>query len=73
MKGESGNSIARGWCDECGCGLYIKPSTKPDSTFLKAGLFQPGEIPGPTMENWLRNKESWESRAEGTKRVSDVQ
>lgn len=37
MRGESGNDIERAWCDNCGCGLWIKPSTKPDKTFLKAG------------------------------------
>lgn len=37
------------------------------------GLFQPHEIPNPTMENWLRNKEPWETPAKGTQRTSDVQ
>jgi hypothetical protein len=60
MTADSGNTIERAWCDECGCGLWIKPSTKPDMTFLKAGLFDPGEIPNPTMENWLKNIEPWE-------------
>lgn len=36
------------------------------------GLFDPGEIPSPTMENWLRNLEAWETPAKGTKRTSDV-
>ncbi|KAF2480854.1 Mss4-like protein [Neohortaea acidophila] len=73
MQGESGNTITRAWCDECGCGLWIKPSTKPDMTCLKGGLFRPHEIPNPTMENWLRNKEPWETPAKGTQRTSDVQ
>lgn len=97
MQGDSGNWIERAWCDECGCGLWIKPSTKPDMTCLKAGkyrassliptelpghghqvehvagLFQPGEIPNPTMENWLKNKEPWETPATGTQRTSDGQ
>jgi hypothetical protein len=60
MTADSGNTIERAWCDDCGCGLWIRPSTKPDMTFLKAGLFNPGEIPNPTMENWLRNLEPWE-------------
>lgn len=38
MQGESGNTITRAWCDECGCGLWIKPSTKPDMTCLKGGM-----------------------------------
>lgn len=75
MVAESGRTITRGWCDECGCGLYIKPPSKPDLTCLKAGLFKPHEIPKPTMENWMRNMESWETKARGQegKRESDVQ
>lgn len=110
MKADSGNSITRGWCDECGCGLWIKPPSKPEMTCLKAGellsrslslgkhlrevdlmlavgqnmlivgltlraigLFQPHTIPNPTMENWLKNKEPWETPVKGTKRQSDVQ
>lgn len=72
-KSESGNDMERAWCDDCGCGIWMKSSFKPDMTFLKAGLFQPGEIPNPSMENWLKNKEPWETPASGTKRTSQVQ
>lgn len=107
MNGESGNPMERAWCDECGCGLWIRsPVKKPDMTNLKAGmqdcghhrfmpcmikdcnisggkfeghvliyagcsgLFKPGEIPNPTMENWLKNLEPWETPATGTKRTA---
>lgn len=36
------------------------------------GLFEPGDIPNPTMENWLKNIEEWETPAKGTKRTSQV-
>ena len=39
---------------------------------MSLGLFQPEDIPNPTMENWLKNKQPWESLASGTKRTSDV-
>ena len=32
------------------------------------GLFNPGEIPKPTMENYLSNMEEWETPVEVTKR-----
>lgn len=37
MKSEVGNDMERAWCDECGCGIWIRPGTKPGMTFLKAG------------------------------------
>lgn len=35
-----------------------------------AGLFEPGDIPNPTMENWLKNMESWETPAKGTQKTA---
>ncbi|KAI1626542.1 Mss4-like protein [Exophiala viscosa] len=69
QNADSGNPMERAWCDECGCGIWIKSHQMPDQTFLKAGLFNPGEIPNPTMENWLKNLEPWETPAKGTKRA----
>lgn len=58
MNAESGNPMERAWCDNCGCGLWLRPSLKdgkePEKTFFKAGLFEHGEIPTPTMENWMK-------------------
>jgi hypothetical protein len=31
------------------------------------GLFDPGDIPNPTVEKWLKNLEPWETPAKGTK------
>ena len=47
--------MRREWCDECGCGLFIKPSTKPDMTGVKAGLFDPKDVPAPTHEVFLQD------------------
>lgn len=34
----SGNTLERAWCDECGCGIWMKNLSKtPDLTFMKAG------------------------------------
>jgi hypothetical protein len=46
----------------------MKNPKKPSQTFFKAGLFEQGEIPNPTMENWMKNMEKWEQPATGTKR-----
>lgn len=41
LKSDSGNSMERAWCDECGCGIWIKSDKMPDQTFLKAGGYSP--------------------------------
>ena len=47
--------MKRQWCSECGCGLFIKPSTKPEMTGVKAGLFDPKDVPAPTHEVFLQD------------------
>lgn len=38
VEAESGNQMERTWCDNCGCGLWIRNVTKtPEMTNLKAG------------------------------------
>ncbi|KAI1851005.1 hypothetical protein JX266_003670 [Neoarthrinium moseri] len=72
VKADSGSDMERAWCDGCGAGIWIRQLHKPKMTNLKAGLFEPGDIPSPTMENWLKNLESWETPAKGTTRTSQV-
>ncbi|KAG6366280.1 hypothetical protein INS49_000456 [Diaporthe citri] len=70
QKADSGNEMTRAWCDGCGAGVWLRSASKPGLTFLKAGLFEPGDIPNPTMENWLKNMEPWETPARGTKKTA---
>ncbi|KAK6075354.1 hypothetical protein SCUP234_07800 [Seiridium cupressi] len=70
LKADSGNDMERAWCDECGTGIWIRQLKDSDMTNLKAGLFNPKDIPNPTMENWLKNLEAWETPAKGTDRTS---
>lgn len=47
MDAESGNPMERAWCDECGCGLWIRsPKRKPGMTNLKAGMEELISSPG---------------------------
>ncbi|KAE9968993.1 hypothetical protein EG328_007147 [Venturia inaequalis] len=69
---ESGQEMERAWCDECGSGIWLKRSSDPSMTYLKAGLFEHEDIPNPTMENWQRNMKPWETPAKGTKYQSQV-
>lgn len=52
-------------------GLWIASSDAPGGRNLKAGLFKQGEVPAPTTENWLKNKEEWESLQEVTKKYQE--
>ncbi|TID21591.1 hypothetical protein E6O75_ATG04986 [Venturia nashicola] len=69
---ESGQEMERAWCDECGSGIWLKRSSDPSMTYLKAGLFEHEDIPNPTMENWLKNMKPWETPAKGTTYQSQV-
>lgn len=39
QKGDSGNEMTRAWCDHCGSGIWMRSASKPDMTFLKAGMW----------------------------------
>lgn len=52
-------------------GLWICSLDHPESRNLKAGLFEPGSVPEPTTENWLKNKEPWEKLQDNTKKYDE--
>ncbi|EME40114.1 hypothetical protein DOTSEDRAFT_28029 [Dothistroma septosporum NZE10] len=72
VKADSGNTMERAWCNNCGAGIWIRQieeeGKEPERTNLKAGLFERQEVCGPTMENWMKNMMPWETPAKGTKR-----
>lgn len=39
MKGDKGKDMERAWCDECGCGIWIRPGGDTEKMFLKAGKY----------------------------------
>jgi hypothetical protein len=52
--------------DPCS-GLYIKPGGTQGIQWVKAGLFDPGLLPKPTSEVFLKDMELWEKPFEGIK------
>lgn len=48
-------------------GLYIKPGGTQGIQWVKAGLFDPGLLPKPTSEVFLKDMEPWEKPFEGVK------
>ncbi|KAI9632831.1 uncharacterized protein MKK02DRAFT_41143 [Dioszegia hungarica] len=68
VKGVDGENMIRA------CGLYIMPESRAEKgpSFFKAGaklmfvgLFNPGDVPTPTMETFTKDMESWETTARG--------
>jgi len=39
MKADSGTDMERAWCDNCGCGIWIRRPEDAERTYLKAGTF----------------------------------
>ncbi|CAF2685676.1 unnamed protein product [Rotaria sp. Silwood2] len=62
---DSGTSIQRAFCGNCGSQIYTASPTMPGVKILKLGLFD--EIPKPSMELYCRERPSWDKPIEGTK------
>ena len=60
---ESGTSIQRAFCGNCGSQLYTSSPAMPGVQIVKLGLFD--EIPRPSMELYCRDRPSWDKSIEG--------
>ena len=60
---ESGTSIQRAFCGNCGSQLYTSSPAMPGVQIVKLGLFD--EIPRPSMELYCRERPSWDTPIEG--------
>ncbi|RSH81086.1 uncharacterized protein EHS24_008520 [Apiotrichum porosum] len=59
VTAESGNTVVRNFCANCGSSLFDEGATK-GKYFIHGGIFPPKSLPQPTMELWMRSAESWE-------------
>ena len=57
--GDSGRSVTRYFCPDCGCPLYTVPPRHPDVVFIKAGSLDDPSIVSPDREAWTRSRVSW--------------
>ncbi|KAH7131018.1 Mss4-like protein [Dactylonectria macrodidyma] len=60
---ESGNTIERMFCGDCGSPVFTKSPRFPGKGFLKASLFD--EISAPAMEVFTAKRQSWQPAIEG--------
>ena len=57
--GDSGRSVTRYFCSDCGCPLYTEPPLHPETIFLKAGSLDEPSLVKPDRQAWLRSRVSW--------------
>ena len=57
--GESGNSLTRHFCPECGSPLYTTSPVHPDVLYVKAGCIDDPGIVHPTHQIWMNSMVAW--------------
>lgn len=63
-KTDSGTSIKRAFCGNCGSPIYTSSPTMVGVRIFKLGLFE--QIPRPSMELYCKERPSWDKPIEGT-------
>jgi hypothetical protein len=57
--GDSGRSVTRYFCPDCGSPLYTVPPLHPDLIFIKAGSLDDPSVVKPDREAWTRSRVDW--------------
>lgn len=58
-QGDSGRSVARFFCGDCGSPLYTLPPLHPDVVFIKAGSLDDSTVVKPNRQAWMRSRVDW--------------
>jgi hypothetical protein len=58
----SGNTASRHYCGDCGSAILTLVKERPETAFLKGGLFAKFgvDLPAPGREQFWRRAEKWE-------------
>lgn len=59
VTGDSGKSVYRYFCPECGSGVYLTGEADPGWVFLKAGTLDDGSWVKPDMHIYTAAKQPW--------------
>jgi hypothetical protein len=59
--GDSGNSLTRHFCVECGSPLYTSSPRHPKVYYLKAGCLDDPTAVRVTHQNWVKSRVPWAS------------
>jgi hypothetical protein len=57
--GDSGNSLSRHFCPECGSPLFTSSPRHPQWVFVKAGALDDPAAVKPSYESWVSSKVAW--------------
>ena len=67
---DSGRTITREFCADCGTPLFIRVDTAPGTIYATAGsLYDPSELE-PSMEFWTDSKVPWAAPRPGIERFA---
>lgn len=56
---ESGNSVVRQFCPECGTSMFVGSSAKPELWAIKAGSLDDPSRLKPTVFIWMQSAQPW--------------
>ncbi len=56
---DSGNTITREFCSDCGSPLFTKMDVYPQFVWIKAGTLEQPELVNPTHQIWMDSSVSW--------------
>jgi hypothetical protein len=60
VKAESGNTMSRGFCPECGSRLFAKTSAIPDLAMITAGSLDDPSQYKPSMDIFTASAQPWD-------------
>ncbi|KRA80524.1 GFA family protein [Altererythrobacter sp. Root672] len=58
-QADSGRSLTRYFCPDCGSPIYTWAPDNPDVAYVKAGTFDEPELIHPTLEAWCGSRVDW--------------
>ena len=58
-SGDSGRSVTRFFCPDCGSPLFTVPPLHPEIRFLKAGSLDDPSVVRPGRQSWTRSRVPW--------------
>ena len=59
-KADSGNTLSRGFCPECGASLFGKTSAMPDLAMITAGSLDDPGLYKPTLDIFTTSAQPWD-------------
>jgi hypothetical protein len=70
--GDSGQTVERNFCPECGSPIFTYAAAMPGVAFIKAGTLDDTSWLDPKMHIYCDSKEQWTFIAEGSQRFAKM-